>query len=268
MTKFLNPRSLMAVLFASALLLAACGGGAGQQPGGDNGAQEPVAEQPTDTPEPPSLCDHEFFPVEVGATWTYSVTGTGFDSFTYTDSVSAVRDDGFTLTSAFPELTRTQEWACSTEGLAALEYGGGASASLSGSGLDATFETTSASGISLPANLAVGDTWTQAFVLEGDMNIEGGMTASATGDVNYAAEAVSMETINVPAGSFEAIKIQYNTTFNVVAEVAGLSVPVTISGVSNAWYAPGVGLVRIEDNMDFMGSAVTSAIELTSYSVP
>ncbi|MEX1071257.1 MAG: hypothetical protein WEC37_01400, partial [Anaerolineales bacterium] len=95
------------VLLALALLLAACGG-TPEQPGGDdpgsdeNGGQEQATEVPT---EAAHLCAHPYYPgASLGATWTYSVTGDQVESFTFTDTVTDVRADGFTLTSTFDEL--------------------------------------------------------------------------------------------------------------------------------------------------------------------
>ncbi|MEX1071721.1 MAG: hypothetical protein WEC37_03755, partial [Anaerolineales bacterium] len=182
--------------------------------------------------------------------------------------VTDVRADGFTLTSTFDELTRTQEWSCATAGLSALQFGGGAAANLAGNNIDATFNTTNSTGVTLPADLAVGSTWTQSLDIEGQMTVEGGISAAATGTVDYSAQAVSIETINVPAGSFEAIKIEFDLTFNINATVSGLTVPVTLTGMTTSWYAPNVGWVRSVDNSEFMGTAISTTIELTSYNIP
>jgi hypothetical protein len=260
------------VVLALAFLLAACGGAnPTQQPesgpgGGESNGQEQATVAPT---EASHLCAHPYYPgASVGATWTYQVTGDQVQSFTFTDTITDVRADGFTLSSAFDDLNRTQEWSCSSAGLAALQFGGGAAANLSGNNIQANFTTTNASGITLPADLAAGSTWTQSLDIEGDMTVEGGISASAAGTVDYDAEAIGMETISVPAGTFEAMKIEFDLTFNINASVSGLTIPVTINGTTTSWYAPGVGWVRSVDNSDFMGQAISTTIELTSYNVP
>jgi hypothetical protein len=259
------------VFLALAFLLAACGGANATEqpeagPGGESNGQEQATVAPT---EASHLCAHPYYPgASLGATWTYQVTGDQVESFTYTDTITDVRPDGFTLSSAFDELNRTQEWSCTTAGLAALQFGGGAAANLSGNNIQANFTTTNSSGVTLPADLAVGSTWTQSLDIEGDMTVEGGISASAAGTVDYNAEAIAIETINVPAGSFEAIKIEFDTSFNINASVSGLTLPISITGVTTLWYAPGVGLVRSVDASDFMGQAISTTIELTSYNVP
>jgi hypothetical protein len=59
--------------------------------------------------------------VREGATWSYQGTSSLTEPYTFTDSISSVRADGFTLTTEFDELTRTQEWACKPDGIVAIE---------------------------------------------------------------------------------------------------------------------------------------------------
>src|SRR6185503_15452140 len=74
---------------------------------------EPVPTQPvvdtkppaTDIPSPaetsvgtPSgLCANPYYPVREGATWTYASTGGPTGGYDFTDRITAVTDDGFTL---------------------------------------------------------------------------------------------------------------------------------------------------------------------------
>src|SRR5215217_227494 len=75
-------------------------------------------------------CANAYYPVREGATWTYSSTGGPTGGYGFTDTITSVRDDGFTLTTKFDELTRTQEWGCQPEGLVALQLGGTSTATL------------------------------------------------------------------------------------------------------------------------------------------
>src|SRR5512133_1953057 len=69
-------------------------------------------EAPTSTPNAAGQCENQYYPVRPGATWSYTSSGGPTGAYHYTDSITAVRSDGFTLTSQFNNLTRTQEWAC------------------------------------------------------------------------------------------------------------------------------------------------------------
>lgn len=254
------------LLLILALFLVACG----QQtpaPGGEQPLDEAAAEDPTE--EPQGLCSNAYYPVVLGATWTYNVSGAPTGDFTYTDTITDVRADGFTLTSSFPDgLTRTQEWACTPDGLVALEFGGGSAAALSGSGMTMTLNTTNVTGVTLPSDLAVGSSWSQSWDIEGNMEISGDMSGEATGDVSFNGGAVAMENVSTPAGSFDAIKLELDQTFNLSVSVEGFGVPVVITGNSTLWYAPGVGFVKSVDTSDFLGTAVMTTIELQSYSIP
>jgi len=100
-----------------------------QAPEGDNPATSSQTTQPES--EDSGLCSNPLYPVKVGTTWTYQSTGSVEGDYGFTDTITDVREDGFTLTSQFSELTRTQEWACNPEGLTSLTVGGGAAAGIS-----------------------------------------------------------------------------------------------------------------------------------------
>src|SRR5215207_6587465 len=100
----------------------------------------PVIEEPLPTElatEPPvtsdgsglpvageGLCANAYYPVRQGATWSYKSIGSPVGDYSFTDTITSVREDGFTLTSQFEDVTRIQEWACKPEGLVALQLGG------------------------------------------------------------------------------------------------------------------------------------------------
>jgi len=266
----LDRRAFYSALLAVALLLAACGGGAAptesQNPQGEAPAEQPTAEPPTQSA---GLCSNLYFPVVVGATWAYAGTSNTGGDYAFTETITEVRADGFTMTGTFEDLTRTQEWTCTANGLVALQFDSGASAGISAAGLDAVFETTASDGVTLPASLAAGNTWTQNFTLHGDMNIEGGITATADGTVNNNFQAIGVESVSVPAGTFEAMRVEMQTTFSLTATVSGIGIPITFTATTVSWYAPGVGWMKSESSGGMAGvEAATTTIELQSYTIP
>ena len=76
------------------------------------------------------LCANAYYPILEGATWRYKSKGSPAGDYSYTDTITSVREDGFTLNSQFEGVTRTQEWACKPEGLVALQLGGPSAATL------------------------------------------------------------------------------------------------------------------------------------------
>ncbi len=230
-------------------------------------------DQPTiPSPQPPvqrNPCDNPYFPVKQGATWNYTSTSESSGTFTYTDTVTSVRADGFTLTGQIGGVNRTQEWSCKPEGLLALQLGGaGPSAAVTASGVNAQLTTSNVQGVTIPADPQPGAQWTYSLDLQGTATIAEGMTGEINGTASSNAQALAMETVSVPAGTFNALKVQVNTTFSFTMNVQGLAIPVAITGVSYMWYAPGVGLVKSEDTGDFNGTTFSSTTELQSYVIP
>lgn len=243
------------------------------------GSQPPVE---TQTPQPTApnafepiipvsggLCDNELQPVLQGATWTYKSTGSPTGDFTYTDIISEVREAGYTLTTEFTGLTRTQEWECLPEGLRALQLGGGgASASISTQEMTSQFKTVEVSGLSLPKSITPGIQWQYSLTMQGITAMPGDQQAESQGTFTFDMQEIGTETITVPAGTFEAVKFQSTSTVQVIAEFQGMQVPIVMNGSSVVWYAPGVGYIKSVENSDFGGTPYTATTELQSYNIP
>lgn len=255
-------------LIASLFILSACNIGVSNpnadQPGA--GTSEPA---PTPQTASGGLCDNILFPIKQGASWTYLNTGSPSGDFTYTDTITELRTDGFTLTSQFTGLTRTQEWQCTPEGLKALQLGGaGSAANISTQGTSAEFTTKEVTGISLPKEVTPGLQWTYSLTMEGFTAMPDNQMAQSTGTFNFTMQEMGRETITVPAGTFEAVKFQSTSLVQIIADFQGIQVPVTINGSSTIWYAPGVGFIKSIENSDYGGAPFTSTTELQSYSIP
>lgn len=214
-----------------------------------------------------SICAHQYYPVREGATWTYQSTGSPADDYRFTDTITAVRDDGFTLTTEYEKFTRTQEWFCSPEGLFALELGGPVVAALQSQAIELDLELKNRSGITFPHDIAAGDTWQHSLEFEGDMNIAGEEgTASGIAQANF--NALGMESVLVPAGTFNAMKIQVETLVNLNVTHEGLTVPITYTATYTYWFAPDVGWVKASGSVTLAEQSFTENIELQSYRIP
>ncbi|MBL8050041.1 MAG: hypothetical protein JNM46_02375 [Anaerolineales bacterium] len=230
--------------------------------------ESPAPNQPAETVIIPGLCDNPLYPVKQNATWTYFNTGAPSGDFTYTDTITEVRTDGFTLTTQFEGLTRTQAWACETGGLKALEYGGGPTAAITTQNASMSFDTLQVTGISLPKEIVSGMQWLYSLTLEGTTTMPDGQQTTSNGTFTVNMQEMGNETITVPAGTFDAIKIQANSTIDIVGEFQGIQVPMTITGSTITWYAPGVGYIKSISNSDFGGAPFTVTTELQSYNIP
>ena len=241
----------------------------------------PVATEttvPTPTAEPLSpeagmpvtgegLCANAYYPVRQGATWTYKSVGGPTGEFSFTDSITSVREDGFTLTTQFNELTRTQEWSCTSDGLVALQLGGPAAASLNMQDMQFNLDVNNVSGVTFPNTIQQGDQWQHGLGFTGKLDIAG-QSAEANGTAESSFTALGEESVTVTAGTFDAMKIQVDTTLNITATVQGLSIPVTLSSTYTFWFAQGVGWVKASGSGDLGGQAFSESIELQSYSIP
>ncbi len=264
--RYLQPdhRVVFGLLLAAAMLLAACGGGGGGTPTAESGAT-PSGGGGTGA----GLCANDFFPVVNGATWTYGGTGPSGD-FSWTSTITDVSGSNFTLTNQFTNLTATQQWSCTSEGLAALQYGSGPEAMLSASGINGTFETTDTTGVTFPAHISAGDTWTQTFTIHGDMNIASGQTATADGTVTQDYTAVGTESVTVPAGTFEAMKLEVNLHMALqIVMGEGVTVPVNVDTQTTNWWVAGIGWVKSLATASVDGGdAIDTTTELQSYNIP
>ncbi|MBL8100178.1 MAG: hypothetical protein JNK81_13425 [Anaerolineales bacterium] len=224
--------------------------------------------QPTENVVIQGLCDNPIYPVKQNATWTYFNTGGPSGDFTYTDTITEVRPDGFTLTTTFEGLTRTQKWACETGGLKALEYGGGPTAAISTQDVNMQFSTLQVTGVSLPKEIVPGMQWLYSLTLEGGTTMPDGSQTKSSGTFNVTMQEMGSETITVPAGTFETIKFQATTTLDIVGEFQGIQVPMKITGSTITWFAPNIGQIKSISNSDFGGAPFTLTTELQSYNIP
>src|SRR5688500_4373599 len=213
------------------------------------------------------LCANAYYPVRQGATWSYKSTDGPAGEYSFTDTITSVREDGFTLATQFEDLTRTQEWACRPEGLVALQLGGAPAAMLSSQDMQLNLEVKNASGVTFPSQINAGDQWQHNLDFEGNMSVAG-QEGSATGNAQTSFTAIGNESVIVPAGTFDALNIRVDTTLNFNVTYQGLSVPLTFSGSYNYWFAQGVGWVKASGTGDVAGSSFTETLELQSYNIP
>ena len=260
------------------LLLAACGGsGGGATPTealaspteAESAATESSEGEAADSPgAEEDLCANRYYPVALGVSHTYTGTGGPEGAYSFTTTITEVRPDDFTLTTEFEGLTLTHQWSCTAEGLQPLEYGGGASATLSTAGSETQLTTSDVTGVLLPASISVGDTWGQTLEVAGTQTIPGVGAADSTGTVTYTFEALGEESISTPAGDFTALAIATSTTLDFQIDIEGVSTPLLFESTGTTYYAEGIGLVGSKDHAEVFGIATDTTIDLTAYSFP
>lgn len=198
----------------------------------------------------------------------YASTGGPNGPFAYTDTITELYADGFTLTSQFADSAHTQAWSCRPDGLKAMQIGDGTAAGISTQGMTAEFTILDITGVSLPKEITAGMRWQYGLKMQGTIAMPGDQNSEASGDYMVTMQEMGRETVTVPAGTFETVKIQSNSTVDILTNFEGIEVPVKFSGVTITWYAPGVGYIRSVENGDFSGTTYSSTTELQSYNIP
>lgn len=207
-------------------------------------------------------CFNPLLPIKVGATWNYKINGPVADTFTR--SILNVEPNGFTDQDVFATgVTRQGKWNCDNGNLIALNPASGASASVSTEGMEADFTTTEFSGVTLPAAIQAGDSWTQSATLEGIQSINGTDIPSKN-QFSNTCTATGQESVTVEAGTFEAMRFDCQTIMNITITMAGQDIQAPLTLGSTNWYAENVGLIKTTVS----GDGLDSTIELVSYNIP
>lgn len=213
------------------------------------------------------LCANAYYPVRQGATWTYRSSGGPAGEYSFTDTITAVREDGFTLSTQIGGLTRAQEWTCSAEGLAALQLGGAPAAMLNAQNIQMNLNVTGGNGVTFPGQISAGDQWQQNLDFSGNVTMMN-QAADATGTAQMNFNAVGMESVTVPAGTFNALRVEADVTLNINATYEGIALPVSFAGDYTYWFAEGVGWVKSIGAGNVLGASFSETTELQSYSIP
>lgn len=177
-----------------------------------------------------------------------------------------MRTDGFTLSSRIGSETHLHTWACSAEGLTALQFDGVAAAGIALAGGRVTLETSAVEGLTLPAELRIGDRWQQTYALSGVQSFAGLPAAAVTGSVTVHYEVIGQEAVSVPFGDFQALRVHAQTVYDVRMGNPPFTFRPDISGISEAYYAPSIGLIKVVTDFAFIGDESHVELDLAAYS--
>ena len=268
-----NKLSFLAASIAMTLSVLACNLGAAPQenpvtpPPANATESAPPVEPPTEMPqEDPAAaagaCANPYLPIVAGATWMYTLTGPVPDTFTR--SILSVDANGFTDQDSFGSgVTRQGTWGCENGNLTANNPSSGSSASVDTEGTSVQFQTTAMSGVTLPASINIGDSWTQSLTLEGTQTISG-TSYPASNQMTNTCTAAGMESATVAAGPFDALRVECQTTMIIGVTMNGNPIQTTLAFGATSWYAMNIGLIKTVST----GSGMDSTTELVSYSIP
>lgn len=228
------------------------------------------AEAPADATEPAVSsevsggCNNPYFPAVLNTIRTYKSSGTSKGEYTVTETISAVRADGFTVLTDYGSSVKSIEWSCTSEGLGVFNTSNDKTEGLSVDSAQFQLDVIikNPTGVTLPAEVEAGSKWTQAFDFESTGKI-GGNTTTSTGTSTTIYEALGVEGITTPAGTFQAMKIKSQTKEDIQAMFNGTAANSSNEYQTMFWFVEGVGLVRSETTGSY-----TETMELQSYSIP
>ena len=257
--KALRAIPLLLVIIAS---LAACGTGAATPT--PNGA--PAAATPTNAPavlptaaQPANLCTNEYLPAKKHTRWTYSSTGSPAGPYEFTEQVSYVRSDGFTISSQLKKVPVKQLWSCRPEGLTPGTIILDNATSILAFQKLSNIKTDSETGVVIPANLVPNMQWNYTINLEGAQKAAGAVV-TASMEVSYSSG--NKESVAVPAGTYDAIPV---TAVSLIKFDVPGSPTVIVKSQYTYWYAAGVGWVKASGNGKIGGQEFVETIVLTAF---
>lgn len=206
-----------------------------------------------------TACDTRYFPLRQGATWYY--TGDEINlTWTVTEASGDKENANVTMVADVgSDVTIDYHWTCSSEGVVSYDFGTFNFAQVEGlEGIQ--FEVTDASGSFLPpGELAPGATWENSYIIQMSFS-GGGQSFTSSSSTSQVFTAVGLETVTVPAGTFEAMRVE--SVGSITSETMGQSFTSDIS--TTYWFAEGVGMVRTASTTMDVGSIM----ELVRYSIP
>lgn len=193
--------------------------------------------------------DNSYYPLVAGATWTYQA-----DGMTYSQSVLEVTADSVRVSVQFDsEEAMEMTYQCGEDGVLV-------SSVLDGlvEGMD--FEILSQEGTSYPNVINVGDEWEEEIVMASTMTMEG-MEMTTRTTVATLTRATALESVTVPAGTFNALRLEGTSDITNVTVMMGMEIPVSMTSTTQTWLVEGIGMVL---SVDESGGRV----ELVSYTIP
>jgi hypothetical protein len=191
-------------------------------------------------------CANAYYPVPSGASWSYASRGSIAGDYSYTRTITAVNDVGFTTSDHFSTgVDRTLKWNCQDGNLTTLDTGSGSSGSVKSTILKMVVVSTDADGYNIPATFEAGKTWSEKIEINGNLENSGTNVGTAQNVAQINCRAGSADTITVPAGTFNTVKATCTSAMIVTTTVKGLTMPPVIDNESTTyWYVKGIGLVK------------------------
>lgn len=198
-----------------------------------------------------TACDHPYFPMRPGATWTYS-TDQGAQTWTITNVQGDQSNATATVSIATPDGTVTLNWECSPEGIRFFQ-----AINVSGSGANVSMSILNPSGVSIlsPDKLLPGASWNYSYTMA--------WSAAGQSISDQVAETNTVGGIAQTQTSFGSINVMTVNTTQTSQMTTSIG-PMSFNGTRTMLLGEGVGILRIDSSVSGHNSTDT----LTSYHIP
>lgn len=207
-------------------------------------------------------CGVPYYPVSAGLEKQYRVTydRNAAPDATYMETYADVGPASFTLRYQFPEAAVSTGWNCAPEGMVALEYGKLDSARQA---TNFKMETVGHTGVTVPAaeRWREGGEWRSSYEIRTEIAGPQGPSARGSGTIEITNRVTGREQITVPAGTYDALKVESTMTMRLTVRVGQIIEPTSTSLRNTSWFAENVGMVKAASAGDF-AAATTELVSL------
>lgn len=207
-----------------------------------------------------TACDHPYFPMRPGATWTYD-TPNGQNVWTVTSVTGDAQSANAVMTFTALDVQVTYNWACTAEGgLVSYDFGSFNVAEL---GTVVSLQVHNATGVWLPpaSLLTVGYGWTNAYETTFTINSTDLGEGSAQSATAESVTVTGAEPVNFGGQTFDGVQLSRTGTQSYQISIGGFSGPGHSVPINSTMVlARGVGIVSIVDD--------STTTQLVSYSLP
>jgi hypothetical protein len=185
-----------------------------------------------------AACNHPYFPSATNTTWQYQ---SSLKNTEHTTKIISNNGSSFVMENNFGSLVVKNTIKCENDGsLTQTEY-----PTMSGLSANMKIETVSYEGAAFPApaKWVVGSSWTNSFKVKISIAM-GQQNMMQTGTMKISSKIVAQETVKVPAGTFNALKVTQTIAQDMLMNIGGKSTPVKNTISTTTWYARNVGVVK------------------------
>jgi hypothetical protein len=185
-----------------------------------------------------AACDNPYFPSAANTTWQYQSSLKNAEN---TTKIISNNGSSFVMENNFGKMKVQNTIKCEADGsLTQTEY-----PTMTGLAANMKIETLSYEGAAFPpaAKWVVGSSWINTFKVKISVAM-GQQTMTQSGTMKIESKITAQETVKVPAGTFNALKVTQTIFQDMQMNLGGKSTPMKNTITTTSWYVKNIGLVK------------------------